>query len=84
MPAKADKSNFKACFMVLTTKNDPVANITDDKLNVHLNYFLIYQIAFKVKQKWYFTVCQNHQDKKESKDQESIQSSTTPDPGYKW
>ena len=25
-----------------------------------------------------------HENKKEAKDQESIQSSTTPDPGYQW
>ena len=31
-----------------------------------------------------FTVTKTVQNKKESKDQESIQSSTTPDPGYQW
>ena len=30
---------------------------------------------------WYFSP---HKSKKEGKDQESIQSSTTPDPGYQW
>ena len=27
---------------------------------------------------------ETHESKKEGKDQESIQSSTTPDPGYQW
>ena len=33
---------------------------------------------------YYFGVCKCVKSNKEGKDQESIQSSTTPDPGYQW
>ena len=33
---------------------------------------------------WLHTICDAHRSKKEGKDQESIKSSPTPDPGYQW
>ena len=44
----------------------------------------IYFFSEKLQKKLFFPLPLIYESKKEGKDQESIQSSTTPDPGYQW
>ena len=50
-------------------------------LNI-INLYAIYDPITGPEHLLYVALCVQYESKKESKDQESIQSSTTPDPGY--
>ena len=59
----------------------PANELVASKIDGNFMSFLLHQTTLKVYKKSYENVCQNHQEnKKEGKDQESIQSSTKPDP----
>ena len=47
-----------------------------------MNLYAIYDPITGPEHLLYVVLCVQYESKKESKDQESIQSSTTPDPGY--
>ena len=50
-------------------------------LNI-INLYAIYDLVTGPEQPIYVVLCIQYESKKGGKDQESIQSSTTPDPGY--
>ena len=50
-------------------------------LNI-INFYAIYDPVTGTEQPIYVVLCVQYESKKGGKDQESIQSSTTPDPGY--
>ena len=50
-------------------------------LNI-INLYAIYDPVTEKEQPIYVVLCVQYESKKGGKDQESIQSSTTPDPGY--
>ena len=64
---------------------NPTSRYLDDLLNIDNAYFaqMVSQI-YPTELQLFEANPSDVESKKEGRDQESIQSSTTPDPGYKW
>ena len=73
-------NHFVAVRKVLVVKG--ISVLVVEGLNI-INLYAIYDPVTEPEQPVYVVLCIQYDSKKGGKDQESIQSSTTPDPGYK-
>ena len=73
-------NHFVAVRKILVVKG--ISVLVVEGLDI-INLYAIYDPVTEPEQPVYVVLCVQYESKKGGKDQESIQSSTTPDPGYK-